>query len=73
MMRGRVMALWAVAWQGTTVIGGPVVGWTAQEFGARWALAIGGLPTVLIGLASWRALRRIDRVATPFEQDIASP
>jgi MFS family permease len=60
-MRGRVMALWAVAWQGTTVIGGPIVGWTAQEVGARWALAIGGLPTVLIGVVAWPALQRIDR------------
>jgi MFS family permease len=59
-MRGRVMALWAVAWGGSTVIGGPIVGWTAQEFGARWSLVIGGLPTILIGVMAWPALRRID-------------
>ena len=37
-MRGRVMALWSMAWGGTTVVGGPLVGWVAQEFGAagRW-------------------------------------
>jgi MFS family permease len=59
-MRGRVMALWALAWLGSTPIGGPVVGWVGQEFGARWSLAIGGLPTVLIGVAAWPALKRID-------------
>jgi MFS family permease len=59
-MRGRVMALWAVAWLGSTPIGGPIVGWIAQEFSARWSLAVGGLPTVLIALAAWPALKRID-------------
>jgi MFS family permease len=62
-MRGRVMALWALAWLGSTPIGGPIVGWIGQEFGARWSLVIGGLPTVLIGLAAWPALKRIDERA----------
>jgi MFS family permease len=62
-MRGRVMALWAVAWGGTTLIGGPIVGWVAQEFGARWSLVVGGLPTLLIGVIAWPALRRIDERA----------
>ena len=62
-MRGRVMALWTMAWGGTTVIGGPVVGWAAEEFGSRWSLIVGGVPTVLLGLAMLPALRRIDRSA----------
>jgi MFS family permease len=41
-MRGRVMALWAVAFIGTTPIGGPTVGYIAQHFGPRWGLALGG-------------------------------
>jgi MFS family permease len=65
-MRGRVMALWALAWQGSTPIGGPIVGWVAQAFGARWSLVVGGLPTVLIGVLAWPALARIDqRAARP--------
>ena len=36
-MRGRVMALWGLAWLGSTPIGGPLVGWIAQEAGARWS------------------------------------
>lgn len=62
-MRGRVMALWALAWGGTTLVGGPLVGWVAEQLGSRWSLVVGGLPTVLIGLAMLPSLRRIDRAA----------
>jgi MFS family permease len=62
-MRGRVMALWALAWLGSTPIGGPLVGWMAQEFGARWSLVAGGVPTLLCGLLALPALTRIDRRA----------
>jgi predicted MFS family arabinose efflux permease len=63
-MRGRVMALWALAWQGSTPIGGSLVGWIAQEVGARWSLVVGGLPTLICGLLALPALARIDRKAT---------
>ena len=52
-MRGRVMALWAVAFIGTTPIGGPIVGYIAQHTSPRWALAVGGfaaLGAVVLGL-----------------------
>jgi MFS family permease len=62
-MRGRVMALWALAWQGSTPIGGPLVGWIAQEAGARWSLAVGGIPTLICGLLALPVLTRIDRNA----------
>ncbi|MCA1222820.1 MFS transporter [Streptomyces sp. 8L] len=60
-MRGRVMALWSMAWGGTTVLGGPLVGWVGQEFGSRWSLVAGGAPSVLLGLLMLPALRRSDR------------
>jgi MFS family permease len=60
-MRGRVMALWALAWMGSTPIGGPIVGAVGEFFGARWSLLIGGIPTVLVGMAALRVLRAIDR------------
>jgi MFS family permease len=60
-MRGRVMALWGLAWLGSTPIGGSIVGWIGQDEGARWALVVGGLPTVLCGLLALPALTRIDR------------
>ena len=60
-MRGRVMALWALAWLGSTPIGGPVVGWVGQEFGGRWTLLIGAVATLLCGLLAYPALAAIDR------------
>jgi MFS family permease len=60
-MRGRVMALWALAWLGSTPVGGPIVGWVGQVAGARWSLLIGGLPTVICGIAALPKLSRIDR------------
>jgi MFS family permease len=60
-MRGRVMALWALAWLGSTPVGGPIVGWIGQEFGARWSLVVGGVPTLLCGVFAYPALAAIDR------------
>jgi MFS family permease len=62
-MRGRVMSLWFLAWQGSTPIGGPLVGWIAQQTDARWALVAGGVPTLICGLLALPALTRIDRKA----------
>jgi MFS family permease len=42
-MRGRVMALWTVAFLGSTPIGGPIAGWVSQEFGGRAGLALGAV------------------------------
>lgn len=40
-LRGRVMALYLAIFLGGTPIGAPLVGWVADAFGPRWALAIG--------------------------------
>ena len=63
-MRGRVMALWALAWLGSTPIGGPIIGWAGQAIGARWALVTGGLATLACGVLALPALTRIDRRAS---------
>ncbi len=60
-MRGRVMALWALAWLGSTPIGGSLVGWIGQDAGARWSLVVGGLPTLACGLLALPVLTRLDR------------
>lgn len=60
-MRGRVMALWALAWQGSTPIGGPIVGFIGQSVGARESLVVGALAALASGVLAWPALRRIDR------------
>jgi MFS family permease len=42
-MRGRVMALWAVAFLGSTPIGGPIAGVVVQHFGSRAGLVLGAV------------------------------
>lgn len=49
-MRGRVMALWAVAFLGTTPIGGPIIGWIGEHTNPRGALLTGGVAALLVGL-----------------------
>lgn len=57
-MRGRVMALWTMAFLGSTPIGGPIIGWLGEHAGPRWGLVTGGLAAVLAsGYGAW-ALRR---------------
>jgi MFS family permease len=66
-MRGRVMALWFVALQGTTPIGGPLIGGIISLAGARVGLGVGALACVLaagLGYGARRRLRR--RRAAPF-------
>ncbi|MDQ3680607.1 MAG: MFS transporter [Actinomycetota bacterium] len=62
-MRGRVMALWAVAFLGSTPVGGPVVGWVGQHAGPRYGLALGGVATLVAGALAYPSLVRIDRKA----------
>ncbi len=47
LMRGRVMALYMMIFQGGTPFGSPVVGWVGATFGARWTLIGGGLVSML--------------------------
>jgi MFS family permease len=58
-MRGRVMSLWFVAFQGSTPIGGPIVGWVMAQAGARAGLGLGGITCLLTALLGLLALRRL--------------
>jgi MFS family permease len=62
-MRGRVMSLWFVAFQGSTPIGGPVIGWVMDAFGARAGLGVGAVTCLLVALAGLIAWRREGGVA----------
>lgn len=42
-MRGRVLALQAMVFLGSTPIGGPIVGTISQQLGARYALGLGAI------------------------------
>ncbi len=58
-MRGRVMSLWFVAFQGSTPIGGPLVGATMATLGPRAGLGLGAITAVLVGCIGLVALRRL--------------
>jgi MFS family permease len=49
-MRGRVMSLWFVAFQGSTPIGGPLLGWAMGWAGARVGLGAGGVACLVVAL-----------------------
>ena len=57
-MQGRVMALWSMAFLGTTPIGGPVMGAIGQHAGPRVALGIAGAAAVFAAGLLARATRR---------------
>jgi MFS family permease len=67
-MRGRVIALWQVAFQGTTPIGGPLIGAIIAVSDPRSGLAVGGASCLLAAAAGlWlvRRYRRADDRAQP--------
>ncbi|MEO6880515.1 MAG: MFS transporter, partial [Mycobacteriaceae bacterium] len=74
-MRGRVMALWAVAFLGSTPIGGPVAGAVSEAFGARVGLTMGAIAcfaAAALGLLVLRLAR--DRVVSdPLPAQAAQP
>jgi MFS family permease len=45
-MRGRVMALYAIAFLGSTPIGAPLVGWIADITNPQVAIMVGGVATL---------------------------
>jgi len=50
-MRGRVLALQAMVFLGSTPIGGPIIGWVTQHYGARYALGVGA--AACLGAGAW--------------------
>jgi MFS family permease len=44
-MRSRMLALVAVAFLGSTPIGGPITGWVADHVSVEWSLGYGGVIT----------------------------
>jgi MFS family permease len=57
-MRGRVMSLWFVGFQGSTPIGGPVVGWLMAVAGARAGLGLGAVTIFAVALGGLAVLYR---------------
>lgn len=75
-MRGRVMALYSVAFLGSTPVGALIVGGVGSAFGARSALAIGGLAALAAAAAAQLHLRRRargSRAPRALDGDAAEP
>ena len=68
-MRGRVMALRLGVAVGSTPIGAPIVGWVANHYGPRWALAVGAASGFAAALVALGARKNIE--AAPVVEMIA--
>ncbi|HZZ46733.1 MAG TPA: MFS transporter [Pseudonocardia sp.] len=66
-MRGRVMALWSVAFLGSTPIGGPIAGMVTERFGARSGLLLGALACLVAAGFGMLVLRRHGEEPVPDE------
>jgi MFS family permease len=49
--RGRIMGIYLMIFLGGTPLGSPVVGWVGQTISPRFAMAMGGLITIVAALA----------------------
>jgi MFS family permease len=68
-MRGRVLALQAIVFLGSTPIGGPLLGLICDAWGARAGLVLGGLSTFAAAAWGTWAVRR--RVRHPMEAQLS--
>ncbi|MFK8022501.1 MAG: MFS transporter, partial [Ilumatobacter sp.] len=71
-MRGRVLALTAVVFIGSTPIGGPIVGWASESFGAASGIWLGAVASIVAGVVTLRELRRLG-ITPPPSQTVPGP
>lgn len=67
--RGRVLALQAMVFLGSTPIGGPIVGWICEQFGARYGIAVGAAAAIGAGLWGMSFVRDARRQLTAQEAE----
>ena len=72
-MRGRVIALWQVAFQGTTPAGGPAIGWIIALTDPRIGLAVGGASCFAAAIGGVVLARRYRRARPPKAMQLESP
>ena len=53
------MALWSVAFLGSTPIGGPAIGWVTAHAGARVGLGVGAASCFVAGVLGLLAIRHL--------------
>ena len=62
-MRGRVLALTAVVFLGSTPIGGPIAGYVSEQLGARYGVLLGAVSCIVTALWLMWELRRMSERA----------
>jgi len=70
-MRGRVMALYGIAFLGSTPIGAPIVGWISAQWGPRMGFAVGGVVALLAAGAAWWSLHNMREQTAERLTDVA--
>lgn len=69
-MRGRVLALQGMVFLGSTPIGGPILGWVCEAYGARWGIVVGAASCLAAGTWGLVMVRRCEH-ASPLSHDQA--
>ncbi|MGD1012088.1 MAG: MFS transporter [Acidimicrobiales bacterium] len=65
-MRGRVLSLWQLGFQGTTPVGGPTIGWVIEETDPRIGMLVGSLSCfVAAGAGALISRRRLAPTPAP--------
>ena len=71
-MHGRVLALHGLVFLGSTPVGGPLLGWVSETYGARAGLLLAGVTALLAGGAVLPGLRA-ERRARPVRDGVTPP
>src|SRR5438046_10694089 len=73
-MRGRGMGLYVLVFLGGTPLGSPLVGWAAEQFGARTSLIGGGVISAVAVVVAALLLARVrDVPARSYLRPAAAP
>ena len=72
-MRGRVMALYAIAFLGSTPIGAPLVGWIADITSPRVSIAVGGVATLAACIPLALRYRHVHAPVMPTGVELEQP
>ena len=72
-MRGRLLALGAVAFLGSTPVGAPITGWIADNVSAEWSLAYGSVVALVAVSVGYVLRRRSVRAQVPADQYQLAP
>jgi MFS family permease len=70
-LQGRVMALFAVVFLGSTPVGGLIAGGVAEWLGPRFAFGLGGVTAVFVGVWAHRVVSRAQQVASRAAEVVA--